>query len=161
MNRPPDDSGDAGNGGNGGRDPDAPAARRVARGVARLFADLGYGVLTEFPVNGERRVDVIAIDGTGEIAIVEIKTSATDFRADAKWRDYVPYCNAFYFAVPEDFPRDLLPADCGLIVADAFDAAVVRPAPAGTLNATRRRHLLLRFAVTASRRLARLVDPRP
>jgi len=136
-------------------------AAALARGVCRMLAELGYGPLTEFRVNGARRVDVIGLDGTGRIAIVEIKTTANDFRADRKWREYLPYCDSFYFAVPEDFPRDILPADCGLIVAGPFDAAVVRESPPAALNATRRRHLVLRVALAASRRLHRTSDPRP
>ncbi len=144
-----------------GSDPRGLAARRLARGVCRLFGDLGYGTLTEFRINAARRVDVMAINGAGDIAIVEIKSSEADYRADRKWREYVPYCNAFYFAVPEDFPRELLPPECGLIVADGFEAAVVRTPPPGAVNGTRRRHLILRFALTASRRLARLSCPPP
>jgi hypothetical protein len=58
-----------------------------------------------------------------------VKSSIEDFRADRKWADYGPYCDAFSFAVPPDFPREVLPEDAGLIVADGFGGAVLRPAP--------------------------------
>ena len=132
----------------------------LARGVCRAAEELGYAVLTEFPLGNGRRVDVIAMDGGGETLIVEVKSCAADFRADRKWTEYLPYCDLFYFAVPEGFPRDLLPADCGLMVADGYGAAILRPAPRLAMNATRRRALTLRLALTASQRLRRVLDPR-
>ena len=32
-----------------------------------------------------------------------------DFRADNKWHEYWDYCDALFFAVPPDFPQDVLP----------------------------------------------------
>jgi hypothetical protein len=132
----------------------------LARGVCRAVEDLGYAALTEFPLGNGRRVDVIAIDGGGEALIVEVKSCVADFRADRKWIEYLPYCDLFYFAVPDGFPRELLPEDCGVMVADGYGAAILRPAPRLAMNATRRRALTLRLALTASQRLRRVLDPR-
>jgi hypothetical protein len=134
-------------------------AARLARGVCRHLGALGYATLTEFALASGRRVDVIAIDGGGTVVIVEIKSCLTDFRTDRKWPEYLEFCDAFYFAVGTDFPRALLPAEHGLMVADAYGAEIVRPAPAGRMNGSRRRAQLLRVALTASQRLQRLVDP--
>jgi len=131
----------------------------LARGVCRAFADLGYVCLTEFPLGIRRRVDVAAIDRDGEIAIVEIKSSLEDFRADRKWRDYLGYCDRFFFAVPEDFPCAVLPTDCGLLVADGYGAALRRAAPRLSLHPGRRRAQTLRFARAAALRLAHRDDP--
>jgi len=131
----------------------------LARGVCRLLRDLGYGTLTEFSLKTRRRADAIGVSGTGQIVIVETKTTETDYRSDGKWHEYRDFCDAFYFAVPREFPRELIPEDCGLMVADAHGAAVLRPAPTHRLHASRRKALLLRFAVAASTRLQRLVDP--
>lgn len=135
------------------------AALRLARGVCRLLADLGYGTLTEFPLACGRRADVIGIDGAGSTAIVEIKSSPADFLADGKWTDYLDWCDLFYFAVPSGFPQALLPPEQGLIVADGYGGEILRPAPVAMLHASRRRTQLLRFALTASARLQRLIDP--
>jgi len=140
----------------GSRDPVAPV---LARGVCRVFADLGYACLTEFPLGIRRRVDVVAIDGGGEIVIVEIKSSLADFRADRKWRDYLGYCDRFFFAVAEDFPCAVLPADCGLLVADGYSAVQRRGAPRLSLHPSRRRAQTLRFARAAALRLAQLDEP--
>ncbi|MGH6944864.1 MAG: MmcB family DNA repair protein [Geminicoccaceae bacterium] len=132
----------------------------LARGICRAVEDLGYAAMTEFPLGNGRRVDVIAVAGGGETLIVEIKCSVADFRADRKWIEYLPYCDLFYFAVPDGFPLDLLPDDCGLMVADAYGAAIRRPAPRRAMNGSRRRALTLRLALTASQRLRRAIDPR-
>lgn len=137
---------------------DGPAGL-LARGVTRLFDDLGRSSLREFPLRNRRRVDLIALDRGGLITIVEIKSSAADYRADRKWRDYLPFCDSFYFAVAEDFDRTLLPGNVGIMVADRYTAAIMRPSPEFTMNPARRRALVLRFARTAGKRLMRLDRP--
>ncbi len=102
---------------------------------------------------------MIGLDRDSRFAIVEVKASVADFRADRKWRDYLPYCDAFYFAVPEGFPQALLPAACGVILADAYGAAMVRPGIELAMNKARRRHQLVRFALAAAVRLNRMCDP--
>ncbi len=131
----------------------------LARGVCRAFAALGYATLVEVPLANGRRADVMAIDAGGTIAIVEVKSSVADFRADAKWGDYREFCDALYFAVPEDFPQELIGESCGLIVADGFGAAILRDAPVIALAAARRKAVTLRFAKLAAARLRRLIDP--
>lgn len=135
--------------------------REVVRGVRRMFDAMGHGTLTEFRLPLGRRADVVALSEAGEIAICEVKSSRADYRADRKWQDYVPYCERFYFAVPVGFPLDILPEACGLIVADAYGAAVRRPAPPLALNPARKRRLLVRYGHAASARLFRLTDPEP
>lgn len=135
-------------------------ALQLARGVGRALANYGCNSLTEFVLRSGRRVDVIALDPKGRITIVEIKSSLVDFRSDSKWPEYLEYCDAFFFAVPETFPREIIPPDVGLMVADAYGAAVIRESPALALNGARRRTLLLRFALAASKRLQSYTDPR-
>ena len=131
----------------------------LARGVCRFLRRAGYAALTEFTLRNRRRVDVIALAEDGRIAVVEVKSSEADFRADAKWQDYPGFCDAFYFAVPEDFPKCLIPERCGLLVADGFGAEMLREAEEGRLNPARRESLITRFARTASLRLQALTDP--
>ena len=52
-----------------------------------------------------------------------------------------------------------LPSEAGLIVADRYDAAVVREAAHRPLAPARRKAELLRFARRAARRLSAQVDP--
>ena len=136
-------------------------AERLARGVCRLFEDMGFAAITEFSLANGRRVDVIALDGAGGTSIVEIKSSVMDFRTDHKWQEYLDYCDRFYFAVAEAFPQELLPAEVGLIVADDWHGTVLRESPVFAMNASRRRAQTLRVALTAALRLRRFTDPRP
>ena len=99
------------------------AAARICRGVVRLLDGLGFASLQEFPLKARRRADVIALDAAGEIVIVEVKSGRADFQSDRKWPDYLEFCDRFFFAVEPDFPRDILPVDCGLIVAPPTGAS--------------------------------------
>ena len=102
-----------------------------------------------------------AIDRSGAISLVEIKSCRTDFLADRKWRAYLEYCDRFYFAVASDFPLALLPPEQGLIVADRFGGEIVREAPLRALSAARRKAMLIRFGQAAAGRLYCLLDPQP
>ncbi|MDA0701937.1 MAG: MmcB family DNA repair protein [Proteobacteria bacterium] len=135
-------------------------AAALSRGVCRAMGAAGFACLTEFRLANGRRADVIAMDRQGRFAIVEIKSGEVDFRADAKWHEYLDFCDLFYFAVAEGFPRELLPEDHGLMIADAYGAAVLRESPEAPLHASRRKAVLLRFAHGAARQIRELVDPR-
>lgn len=135
------------------------SASDLARGVLRLLDDMGFAGVTELPLPTGRRVDVAAVDGAGRVMVVEVKTSLADFTGDAKWREYLDYCDWFCFAVPEDFPRERLPDDMGLMVADGYGAELLRPAPERKANAARRKAVLLRLARAAAKRLRAHEDP--
>jgi hypothetical protein len=124
----------------------------VTRGAARLMTDLGYAPLLEVGLPNGRRADVMALGPRGEIAICEVKSGADDYLTDRKWGEYLPYCDHFYFAVSPDFPQDLLPGEPGLIVADSFGGAVLRPPPHSHLAGARRKALTLAFARMAAGR---------
>jgi hypothetical protein len=134
--------------------------RQVTRGVCRYLSDLGYSVLTEFTLRNGRRADVIGLGRDGDIIIVEVKVSVADLRADQKWPEYGDFCDQLYFAAPRDFPLDLLPGECGVLVADGWGADEVRPADTLRLHASRRRVLTLKLARKAAQRLYDLTDPR-
>jgi hypothetical protein len=124
----------------------------VTRGSARLLTALGYAPLAEVTLPNGRRADLMALGRRGEIFIVEVKSSLEDFRTDAKWHEYQPYCDAFAFAVGPEFPREILPEEPGLIVADGFGGAVLREAPATPLVAARRKALTIAFGRLAAMR---------
>ena len=106
------------------------------------------------------RVDVMALGPKGEIWVIECKSSRADFQSDAKWQGYLDWCDRYFWAVDQDFPTDLLPEGTGLLIADAYDAEIIRMAPEAKLAAARRTALTRRFARHAARRLAQLRDPR-
>ena len=145
---------------------DAPlVAQDVARGVTRLFFNQDLFGLCEVPLPNGRRADMMALDSSGLITIVEIKVSRADLMGDGKWLDYLDYCDRFFWAVPARFnlapfeEEGFHPNLCGLMVADRYDAAVVREAPLRKLAPARRKAETLRFARRAARRLVGDLDP--
>ncbi|MEQ9661469.1 MAG: MmcB family DNA repair protein [Parasphingopyxis sp.] len=144
---------------------DSPVARDVARGVSRLFFRQGLIALCEVSLGNGRRADIMALDAKGAITIVEIKVSRADLLGDRKWPDYLDYCDRYFWAVPQGFDlslfdrEDLQPELAGLLVADAYDAAVAREAALRKTAASRRKAETLRFARRAAARLLALDDP--
>ena len=134
-------------------------AASLARGACRALELLGYVSLVEFPLANGRRADILALGKTGDLVIIEIKSSVADFRADRKWTTYHDFSDRLFFAVPSEFPCVLIPDECGLMVADPFGAALLRDGTASKLNAGRRRALTVRFARVAATRLRRILDP--
>lgn len=133
--------------------------RSVTRAAMRFCALRGWAPVAEAPLPDGRRADILALAPDGDLAILEVKSCARDFLADAKWRDYRAWCDRLYFAVDLDFPQALLPADAGLVVAQDRDAALLREAPEHRLAPARRRALTQRLAMLAAGRLAALADP--
>lgn len=131
----------------------------LTRGVMRAFADMGHACLAELPLGNGRRVDLMALDRGGLLTIVEVKTSVADYRSDNKWREYLPYCDRFYFAVGEAFDRAVLPDGIGTMVADRYGAAIIAASLEFKMAPARRKALTLRFARTAGRRLMHLDEP--
>ena len=145
---------------------DAPlVAQDVARGVTRLLYRQDLFAICEVPLPNGRRADMMAICGKGLLTIVEIKVSRADLFGDHKWTDYLDYCDRFFWAVPAGFCIEpfaeaaFQPDCCGLIVADRYDAAVVREAPLRKLAGPRRKAETLRFARRAARRLVGDIEP--
>ena len=133
----------------------------LARGTARHLASLGYATIEEFvPVRG-RRVDLMALSPKGEFWIVECKSSRADFTSDGKWEGYLDWADRYFWAVDEAFPTDLLPEGTGLIIADGYDAEILRMAPETKLAPARRKAQTLKFARVAADRLRGLKDPAP
>jgi hypothetical protein len=124
----------------------------VTRGAARLLLDMGYAPLLEVGLPNGRRADLMALSPKGRIAICEVKSGLEDYKADRKWGEYLPFCDAFYFCVAPEFPQAALPEGPGLIVADGFGGAVIVEAPDTPLAPARRKALTLSFARLAALR---------
>lgn len=134
-------------------------ALRIARGTARLLHAHGFSVVSELPLPSGRRADLVGLHASGEIWIVEVKSSVADFRADQKWPDYRAHCDRLFFATSLDVPCEIFPSETGLIVADGFGADFKCEAPQHRLPAATRKSMLLLFARAAAMRLQALHDP--
>jgi hypothetical protein len=141
------------------------AAQAVARGIARLFARNDIWCLPEMPLKGGRRADLMGIDARGQVILVEIKVSRADLLGDAKWPDYLDHCDRFFWGLAAQLDRAVMetaafrPDACGIIVADGYDAEILRPAPLMPLAAARRKVEIERLARVALRRQVVANDP--
>ena len=144
-------------------DPDQPLppmpGQRLARGVARAMRQFDFVSVEELVPTLGLRVDVMALGPKGEVWIIECKSSRADYMVDRKWQGYLPWCDRFFWAVDGDFPTDLLPAESGLIIADAYGAEIIRMGLDTPLAPARRKVMVQKFARHAASRLQGYRDP--
>ena len=144
-------------------DTDAPLSltpgQRLARGVARALRSMDFVTVEEFVPAPGLRVDVLGLGPKGELWVIECKSSRADFQADQKWQGYLEWCDCYFWAVDADFPTELLAPDQGLIIADAYDAEIIRMPAETPVAAARRKVMVQKFARHAALRLQALRDP--
>jgi hypothetical protein len=144
---------------------DGRPAASVVRGICRLFARNDIWCIAEMPLRCGRRADLMGIDARGQVVIVEVKVSKADLLGDAKWTDYLDYCDRFYWGLSSALDPAMvaheafLPERSGLIVADGYDAEIVRPAASVPMVAARRRVEVERLARASMRRMVTSSDP--
>jgi hypothetical protein len=132
----------------------------LARGVCRHLLTHDFVSVEELTPTGGLRVDVMALGPKGEVWVIECKSGRADYLTDHKWQGYRDWCDRFFWAVDAAFPTELLPEDTGLIVADAYDAEIIRMAPEVKLPGARRKVLVQKFARHAALRWHAARDPR-
>lgn len=133
--------------------------QRLARGVARALRAMDFVTVEELVPTSGLRVDVMALGPKGEIWVIECKSGRADYQTDRKWQGYLEWCDRFFWAVDADFPTALLPEGTGLILADAYDAEIIRMGPEVPLAPARRKVMVQKFARHAALRLQSLRDP--
>jgi hypothetical protein len=90
-------------------------ASEIKTAATRYFVKKRMAVNEEMGLcrGGRFRADLLCLSFSGDVTIVEVKSSVADFRADKKWHNYVELSNRFYFAmspavyakVKDDIPR--------------------------------------------------------
>ena len=131
----------------------------LARGVCRHLLSHDFVTVEEFTPTSGLRVDVMALGPKGEVWVIECKSSRADFAGDHKWQGYLEWCDRYFWAVDERFPNELLPQETGLIIADAYDAEIIRMGPEAKLAPARRKTMVQKFARHAARRWQLARDP--
>lgn len=131
----------------------------LARGVCRHLLGHGFVTVEELMPAPGLRVDIMALGPKGEIWIIECKSGRADFTSDRKWQSYLEWSDRFFWAVDAAFPVDLLPCGTGLIVADGYDAEILRIGPSTPLAGARRKVVVQKFARHAALRLQAYRDP--
>jgi len=94
-----------------------------------------------------------------EVWIIECKSSRVDFQSDHKWQGYLEWCDRYFWEVDADFPSELLPAESGLIIADGYDAEIIRMGDEAKLAPARRKVMVQKFARHAALRWHGARDP--
>ena len=128
-------------------------AMLVRRGVQRLLTQMGAHVLPELSLATGRRADLVALTRSGDIWIIEVKSSIEDFRVDRKWPDYRLHSDRFFFATHPGVPAEIFPEECGFILSDGYGAEILREAPEHRLAPATRKALMLRLARAGASRL--------
>ena len=131
----------------------------LARGVSRHLRQHNFVSVEELVPTRGLRVDVMALGPKGEIWVIECKSSRVDFQSDSKWQGYLEWCDRYFFAVDQEFPLEILPEETGLIIADGYDAEIMRWGPETKLAAARRKVMLVKFARHAAVRAQAARDP--
>ena len=131
----------------------------LARGISRHLRQHDFVSVEELVPTRGLRVDVMGLGPKGEIWVIECKSSRVDFQSDSKWQGYLEWCDRFFWAVDQDFPAELLPDDTGLIIADGYDAEIVRMGPEAKLAGARRKVMTQKFARHAAVRAQAARDP--
>lgn len=131
----------------------------LARGVCRHLLSFDFVTVEELVPAPGLRVDVMALGPKGELWVIECKSSRADFQTDRKWQNYLEWCDRFFWAVDAAFPAELLPEETGLIIADPYDAEILRMAPEARLSGARRKAMVRKFARHAALRQMAARDP--
>lgn len=131
----------------------------LARGVSRHMRSHDFVTVEELVPTSGLRVDVMALGPKSEVWVVECKSSLADFQSDHKWQWYLEWCDRFFWAVDTDFPTERLPDGTGLIIADGYDAEIIRMGPEDKLPAARRKVMIQKFARHAAIRAQLARDP--
>ena len=74
----------------------------LTQAVTLYLVDRRYSVHHEIGIKTRRRLDILSINYKGHIIGIEVKSGIDDYRADQKWRTYLPYVNKLYFCFPAD-----------------------------------------------------------
>lgn len=79
-------------------------AEALKKASAFMFFRYGYSMTTELGVMkwGRRRADVIGNKISGDLVLIEVKSSVADFRADKKWTEYLPFADRVYLALTKE-----------------------------------------------------------
>ncbi|WP_322895136.1 MULTISPECIES: MmcB family DNA repair protein [unclassified Yoonia] len=131
----------------------------LARGICRHLRGHDFVSVVELVPARGLRVDVMALGPKGQIWIVECKSSRADFMTDHKWQHYLDWCDQFFWAVDSNFPTELLPDETGFILADGYDAEIIRHGPESRLPPARRKAITQKFARHAAIRAQIARDP--
>lgn len=76
--------------------------QKLAKAAMHYFVHKNYSCHYEFGVGkwGKRRLDLLCLNLKGNLVGIEVKSCNADYRADSKWKEYLPFCNKLYLLIP-------------------------------------------------------------
>ena len=133
-------------------------ALAVRRGVMTGLRHADWVFVPELTLPNGRRADLTGLDGKGNIAIIEIKSSIADYNADIKWHEYKELCDLFFFASHPSVPGHIFPEEEGFVLADNHGCEIIRDAIPDKISAATRKSMTIRIARAAASKLQRVTD---
>ena len=134
-------------------------SRKISQKTMQFLSSKGYKVLSEFALPNKKRVDIIAINSKKEIIIVEVKSKKNGVKTDKKWKNYLNYCNYFYFACNDKLEDFNLPKNIGIIQNKASSTKIIKKSKYKKLQKNKINKLIFKIALSATSKFHRLIDP--
>ena len=134
-------------------------SREILQKTMRFLSLKGYKVLSEFALPNKKRVDIIAINLKKEIIIVEVKSNKRSLKYDKKWKNYLNYCNYFYFACNDNLKDFDFAENIGVIQNNSNNTKIIRKSKYKKLSENKKKQLIFKIALSAISKFHRLIDP--
>ncbi|PPR34459.1 MAG: hypothetical protein CFH26_00446 [Alphaproteobacteria bacterium MarineAlpha6_Bin4] len=134
-------------------------SRDILQKTMRFLTLKGYKVLSEFALPNKKRVDIIALSEKKKIIIVEVKSNKKDIKTDKKWKNYLKYCNYFYFSCNDNLKDLNFSENVGIIKNNSKGTKIVKSPKYKKLSKNTKDLLIFKIALSASSKFHRLVDP--
>ena len=134
-------------------------SREILQKTMQFLSLKGYKVLSEFALPNKKRVDIIAINLKKKIIIVEVKSNKKNLKYDKKWKNYLNYCNYFYFACNEKLKDFDFSENIGIIQNNSNNIKIVRKSKYKKLSENIKKKLIFKIALSAASKFHRLIDP--
>jgi hypothetical protein len=134
-------------------------SRKISQKTMQFLSSKGYKVLSEFALPNKKRVDIIAINSKKEIIIVEVKSKKSEVKTDKKWKNYLNYCNYFYFACNDKLKDLNLSKNIGVIQNNSKSIKITKKSKYKKLSENKKNKLIFKIALSAASKFHRLIDP--
>ena len=133
-------------------------SRKILQNTMRFLSAKGYRVLSEFALPNKKRVDIIGINLKKEIVIVEVKSNKNGIKLDKKWKNYLNYCNYFYFACSEKLNLNFS-ENIGIIRNNCNKIEITKEPKYNKLPENKKNKLIFKISLSAISKFHRLIDP--
>ena len=134
-------------------------SREIIQKTMQFLSLKGYKVLSEFALPNKKRVDIIAINLKRKIIIVEVKSNKKSLKYDKKWKNYLNYCNYFYFACNDKLKDFNFSENIGVIQNNSNNIKIIRKSKYKKLSENKKKQLIFKIALSATSKFHRLIDP--